>query len=184
MDKIEKLLKRIIPPVSRPDGKDREWFNNDKILSKLNENDLKIVEQRLIEMLKTNGDDLIPQTLIKLKSLDSIPNMQERLDIIKDPFRRITWATYINEMKNGDEEMETIAFEEFKKLEFIYQVQGIIFHDLIKFDSSRINNRIKEFTNHKYFLVAHHAREVLNLNDNSESNRNGITLKKWWEFWK
>ena len=79
---------------------------------------------------------------------------------------------------------EKIAFEEFEKLEFIYEVQGVVFYDLIKFNSPRINKRINEFINHKYFLVAHHAKEVLNLNDNSESSKNGIATKQWWQFWK
>ncbi|MEP1489637.1 MAG: hypothetical protein ABJK28_14540 [Algibacter sp.] len=184
MHKTENLINKIIPNVKRPDGKDREWFNNDEILSELNKEELKIVEERLISMLKTNDDTLIPQTLIKLKSLNSIPTMVEKLELIRDPFNRITWASFINELKNGDIEMEKIAFTEFQKLEFIYEIQGVIFHDLIKFNSSRINNRIKEFIDHKYFLVAHHAKKVLNLNKDSKPHSKSTEPKLWWEFWK
>lgn len=184
MDKIKKLINKIIPTVTRPDGKDREWFSNDEILSKLNKEELKIVEKHLISMLKTSDDNLIPQTLIKLKSINSIPTIVEKLELMNDPFNRITWASYINELKNGDLEMEKIAFQEFQKLEFIYEIQGVIFYDLIKFNSSRINSRIKEFIDHKYFLVAHHSREVLNLNKNSKSDIKRIETKPWWEFWK
>ena len=183
MDKIDKLLNKIIPPIARQDGIDREWFNNEEILTKLNDEELKIVEKRLIVMLKTSDDSLIPQTLIQLKSLDSIPTMLERLALIKDPFSRITWASFIDEINNGDEAMEKIAFEELKKLEFIYEIQGVIFQDLIKFNSLRINNRIATFVNHKYFLVAQHAKEVLNL-DNHKPIRKESARNRWWKFWK
>lgn len=183
--KTEKeLLNQIIPPITRQDGKDREWFNNDEILSKLTEKELKIVEQGLIKMLKTNNDTLIPKTLIKLKAVDSIPTLLEKLESIKTPFEKIIWASFINELKDGDKEMEKIAYEAFKELEFIYEVQGIIFHDLIKFKSERINNLIKEFVEHKYFLVAHHAKLALNHEDYVDSYKERTTSKKWWEFWK
>lgn len=165
----EELLKKIIPITSRPGGKDREWFNNDEILSKLDKEELKIVEQGLIKMLKTDNDILIPQTLIKLKSLDSIPTLLKKLESIEDSFEKITWASLINEIQDGDSEMEKIAFEQFQKLEFIYEIQGPIFHDLIKFKSERIDNLIKEFVEHKYFLVAHHAKLVLNFNGYADS---------------
>ncbi|GAA3517397.1 hypothetical protein GCM10022393_34400 [Aquimarina addita] len=184
MEINEKLLKQIIPPIIRPDGKDREWFNNDEILSKLSKEELKIVEEQLIDMLKTSNDTLIPQTLIKLESLDSIPVMLEKLELIKDPFNKITWASFINEIKNGDKEMEQVAYREFGKLEFIYEVQGPIFHDLIKFKSERINNLINKFTDHKYFLVAHHAKLVLNHKGYAESYENKTRIKNWWKFWE
>ena len=59
MDKIDKLLNKIIPPIARQDGIDREWFNNEEILTKLNDEELKIVEKRLIVMLKTSDDCFI-----------------------------------------------------------------------------------------------------------------------------
>lgn len=183
-EKDKELFKKIIPNISRPDGKDREWFNNDEILSKLNKEELKIVEHGLIKMLKTDNDILIPQTLIKLKSLDSVPTLLKKLESIKDPFEKITWASFINEIKDGDLEMENIAFEQFQKLEFIYEVQGPIFHDLIKFKSERINNLIKGFVEHKYFLVAHHAKLVLNFNGYADSYEMDSSPKKWLEFWK
>ena len=97
--------------------------------------------------------------------------------------KKITWASIINDLKKGDSEMEKIAFGEFEKLEFIYAVQGWIFMDLIKFNSSRINKRIEKFVDHKYDLVAHHAKMVLNYNGYADSYYNNEP-KKWWEFWK
>ena len=80
--------------------------------------------------------------------------------------------------------MEKVAYEEFKKLEFIYEIQGSIFHNLIKFKSDRITSLIKEYVGHKYFLVAHHAKLVLNYEGYAESYESEILIKKWWEFWK
>ena len=55
--------------------------------------------------------------------------------------------------------------------------------DLIKFNSPRINKRIEKFVDHKYDLVAIHAKTVLNYNGYADSNNN-IKSKKWWEIWK
>jgi len=163
--KKEELIKRIIPPISRSDKKDREYFNNDEALSKLDSEQLNILEEALIKRIKTSDDILILETLVKLKSLKSIPTLLEKLNSIKDPFEKIKWASLINEIKQGNLEMEKVAFEEFEKLEFVYEVQGTIFHDLIKFKSNRINNLIETYIGHKYFLVAYHARLVLNYKD-------------------
>lgn len=184
MEIKDKLLKQIILPITKPYSKDREWFSNNEILSKLNKEELRIVEKQLIEILKTNDDTLIPETLIKLKSIDSIPIMLDKLKLIKEPLSRIKWASFINEIKNGDKEMEAVAFRELEKFEFIYEAQGTIFHDLVKFKSERINNLIKKFIDHKYFLVAHHAKLVLNYDGYVESFKKNIPTKKWWQFWR
>jgi hypothetical protein len=182
--KTEKeILNLIIPPIKRADGKDREWHDTDEILSKLSEKELKIAEQGLIKMLKTTDDILIPQTLVKLKSKDSIPILIEKLKLITDPFHKITWASLVYELKNDDEEMEEIAFEVFKNLQFKYEIEGCIFQDLIKFKSERIHNKIREYVNHKYSLVAHHAKLALNYNGYSESHNKELKHKKWWKFW-
>lgn len=162
MKKIDILLEQIIPPILRLDGKDREWFCNDEIIKKLNHNELKQVENGLIERLKRDNDDLIPETLVKLNSINSLPVMIDRMKKAKDSFRKIKWASFIFEIKN-DSEIENFAFKQFKKLEFIYNIQGVIFYDLIKFKSERINNLIAEYTNHKYPLVSIHAKKVLKL---------------------
>lgn len=162
MDSTEKLLKQIIPPIERPDGRDREWFSNEKILSNLNEKELKAVEEGLIKMLEADDDYLIAETLIHLNAVNSVSAMLNRLRQADSPAGKIKWASFIFEIKNGDEEMVNIAFQEFEKFEFIYEVESIIFYDLIKFNSAKINSLIERFVNHKYFLVAHHAKFVLN----------------------
>ncbi|MFD2566730.1 hypothetical protein [Pseudotenacibaculum haliotis] len=160
----EQLIKQIIPEPKRSDLKDREWFSNDEILTKLNEEERRAVEEKLIEMLGSDDDSLIPETLVKMKSLNAVPAMLKKLASKSDSFERIQWATFINEIKNGDDEMEKVAFEAFEKLEFIYEVHGDVFYNLIKFNSPRIDELIETYTNHKDFLVAYHAKEVLSFN--------------------
>tara|TARA_R110002072_G_scaffold174802_19_gene330600 strand:- start:15252 stop:15818 length:567 start_codon:yes stop_codon:yes gene_type:complete len=157
MLEIEKILKKIIPPDTRD-----EDFSNHKILDSLTLSELKRVEFELIKMLENNNDFLIGETLVYLKSKDSIQAMRKRIDKEVSSSAKIKWATLINELNNGDPEMERIAFEEFKRFEFIYEIEGIIFYDLIKFNSNRINKLIEGYINHKYFLVRHHSKYVLN----------------------
>ncbi len=180
MRNIEKLIKEIIPP---PTLEEREGFTNDKIIAGLNKEEFLAVEKRLIHELEENDDLLIGQTLVEMKSENALPVLLTRLKKKDSHFEKITWAALINDLKKGDSEMEKIAFEEFEKLEFIYAVQGCIFMDLIKFNSPRINRRIEEFVDHKYDLVAIHAKKALNYNGYADS-RNNNEPKKWWELWK
>ena len=176
---IEELIMKIIPPATR---EEREGFSNDNIIAGLNKEEFLAVEKRLIEELKEKDDLLIVQMLVNMKSKNALPILLTRLDKKESHFEKITWAALINDLKKGDSEMEKIAYEAFEKLEFIYAVQSSIFMDLIKFKSPRINKRIETFVDHKYDLVAHHAKMVLNYNGNSDSYNN--ESKKWWEIWK
>ena len=180
MRNIENLIKEIIPPITR---KEREWFTNDNIIAGLNKEEFLAVEKRLIQELEENDDLLIGQTLVEMKSKNALPVLSRRLNKKDSHFEKITWAALINDLKKGDSEMEKIAFNEFEKLEFIYAVQGCIFMDLIKFNSPRINKRIEKFVDHKYDLVAIHAKKALNYNGYADSY-NANEPKKWWEIWK
>ncbi|ALM08242.1 hypothetical protein SB49_10840 [Sediminicola sp. YIK13] len=181
MQNIENLISKIIPPDSR---EEREGFTNDEIISALTSEEHKAVEIRLIQMLDKKADLLIGQTLVKMESVNSLSTLLKRLELKNSPFERIIWAGLINNLKMGDPEMEKIAFEEFEKLEFIYAIQGGIFLDLIKFDSPRINCRIELFVNHKYDLVAHHAKMVLNHNGYADAFNEKAVHNRWWELWK
>ncbi|MDY8135462.1 hypothetical protein [Aquimarina sp. 2201CG5-10] len=180
MRNIEKLIWEIVPPPTR---EEREGFTNYKIIAGLSNEEFLAVEKRLIKELDENDDLLIGQTLVEMKSESALPVLLRRLEKKDSHFEKITWAALINDLKKGDSEMEKIAFKEFEKLEFIYAVQGVIFIDLIKFDSPRINKRIENFVDHKYDLVAHHAKMVLNYNGYADSYDNS-EHKKWWEIWK
>lgn len=174
----EKLIEQITPKFDSSNWKEREWFDNDSILSELSQEELKSVEVLLIEKMKTDYNSLIPETLIKLNSLDAIPVLLDIIKSMKDPFERIQWATYINDLQPGDKVAEQIAFEDFRRLEFIYAVQGSVFIYLKKFKSKRINEHIENFIDHKYDLVAHHAKHAINYNGYADNYDNSRVYEK------
>ena len=100
---------------------------------------------------------------------------------------KIIWASYINEIKNGDEEMKELALTEFENISEKYSRIGI-FHHLAKFCDSRINDKIRNYINHKDYLTAYNARTSLGIDTTDlikrEQIKKGIGTKKWWEIWK
>ena len=184
MRNIEQLIKELIPPS---DYQHRNGFSNENIVLSLTEKEKAEVERNLIEMLEKKEDDLIGETLTIMKSTDSLPTLQKRLNLSKSPTMKIIWASYINEIKNGDEEMKEIALYEMDKISEKYSRIGI-FHHLAKFSDSRINDKIRNFINHKDYLTAYNARTSLGIDTTEiikrEQTKNKIETKKWWEIWK
>mgnify|MGYP003142203209 CR=1 FL=1 len=172
MRNIEQLIKELIPPS---DYQHRNGFSNEHIVLSLTEKEKKEVERKLIEMLEKKEDDLIGETLTIMKSTNSLPTLQKRLNLTKSPTMRIIWASYINEIKNGDEEMKEIALKEMDKVSE-------------KYCDERINNKVLNFINHKDYLTAYNARTSLGIDTaeiiKREQIKNGIGTKKWWEIWK
>ncbi|MGY5353489.1 hypothetical protein [Wenyingzhuangia sp. IMCC45467] len=160
MRKIEKLISQIIPKFDSGSRED-EWFNNDKLLSELSPHEYEKVEEKLIEMLEKNTSFLVGETLVKIKSTKSLTNLKQRVKEAKYFTEKVKWAMFIFKIKNGDNEMEELIYNEFLKFNFNYEVEGVIFYDLIQFKSNRINKIIESYINHKYFLVAHHAKKVI-----------------------
>mgnify|MGYP001588699614 FL=1 len=181
---IEQLIKELIPPS---DYQNRNGFSNEHIVLSLTEKEKVEVERILIEMLEKNEDDLIGETLTIMKSADSLPALQKRLNLSKSPTMKIIWASYINEIKNGDKEMKEIALNKMDKVSEKYSRIGI-FHHLTKFSDDRINNKIRNFINHKDYLTAYNARTSLGIDTTEiiklKQIKNGIGTKKWWEIWK
>lgn len=181
MKENELLLKKIIPPKTR---EERDCFSNEEIIAGLNQDQIEYIERQLIKLLEKDNDYLIAETLVYIKSKKSIPTIFKQLKNSSSPFEKIKWASFINEINNGDKEMELIAYNECKKMKFIYEIEGIVFCDLIKFKSPRIDNEIKKYVNHKYFLVNHYAKLVLNYNGYADNYLQETKSSKWWEFWK
>lgn len=181
---IEHLLKELIPPS---DYQHRNGFSNEHIVLSLTENEKTEVERNLIKMLEKNDDDLIGETLTIMKSTDSLPTLKKRLKLAKSPTMKIIWASYINEIKSGDDEMKEIALTEFDNVSDKYSLIGI-FHHLAKFCDSRINDKIRNYINHEDYLTAYNARTSLGIDTadliKQEQIKNGIGTKKWWEIWK
>jgi len=178
---IEQLLKDLIPPNNY---QHRNGFSNEHIVLSLADNEKAKVEHRLIEMLDKMDDDLIGETLTIMKSTDSLPILRKRLNLSNSPSSKIIWASYINEITGGDEEMKKIALTEFDKISEKYS-RIRIFHHLAKFCDSQINNKIRNFINHKDYLTAYNARTSLGIDTKEILGRDREKQKvDWWKFWK
>ena len=181
MRNIDHLLEELIPPA---DYQHRNGFSNKHLVLNLSDTEKLEVEKRLIEMLDVNDDELIGETLTILKSTDSLENLSKRLNSAKRPTSKIIWASYINEIKGGDQEMKEIALKEFDNVKEKYS-RIAIFHYLTRFQDSRINEKIKGYIDHSDYLTAYNARTSLGIDTKEIVNRERLKNKNdWWKFWK
>ncbi|TXK71252.1 HEAT repeat domain-containing protein [Mesonia sp. HuA40] len=86
MRSIEQLIKELIPPN---DYQHRNGFSNEHIVLSLTEKEKLEVESTLIEMLEDKEDDLIGETLTIMKSTDSLPTLQKRLNLTNSSTMKI-----------------------------------------------------------------------------------------------
>jgi hypothetical protein len=178
---IDQLIEELIPPA---DYQHRNGFSNEHLVLNLSDEEKLEVESRLIEMLDFKADELIGETLVILKSTDSLESLNKRLNSSKRATSKIIWASYINEIKGGDEEMKEIALHEFDNVKEKHS-RIAIFHYLTRFQDSRINEKIKGFINHKDYLTAYNARRSLGIDTKEIVNRERSKDKSyWWKFWK
>jgi hypothetical protein len=181
MRDINQLLKEIIPPA---DYQHRNGFNNEHIILSLSEIEKVEVEQNLIEMLKKNDDTLIGETLAIMKSENSLQSLKKKLELTKNASAKIIWASFINEIKGGDEEMKNIALNEFGNVTEKYTLIST-FHYLSSLNDPRIKEKILTYINHKDYLIAYNARTSIGIETKDliarERNKN---KSKWWQFWK
>ncbi len=177
MRDIDKILEEIIPPNNY---QHRNGFSNEHIILSLSEIEKKEIEHRLILMLENSDDILIGETLTILKSIDSLPLLTKKLKSAKSAGLRIIWSSYINDIKNGDDEMKDIALKEFNSVSGKYSLM-LIFHYLSRFNDPRIKEKVRSFINHKDYLIAYNARTSLGIDtkDLIERERAKKTKKKW-----
>ncbi len=181
MKDINQLLKEIIPP---DDYQHRNGFSNEHIILSLTEKEKTEVEKYLIEMLEENDDDLVGETLSFMKSEKSLTALKKRLDSTKSSSSRIIWASFINEIKDGDEEMKKIALNEIENITEKYSLT-LIFHYLSRFKDVRINAKIQSYINHKDYLIAYNARTSIGMETKDLIERERTKKKSsWWKFWK
>jgi hypothetical protein len=164
---IEKLVQEIIPPC---DYQHRNGFNNVPLIDKLNNEDKKQLENLLINRLLSESDDevdtLVVETLAYLKSQKSLPILNELLEKCSDNLTKLIITVSIFEI-NRDASMIDIAIDVVKKIDdksdayYVHKLTSAFYY-LIKFRSDEINSIIKEYTNHKEYLIAYNAKQVLN----------------------
>ena len=134
-------------------------------------------------MLETKDDELIGETLAILKSTNSLPSLNKRLNSAKSSTSKIIWASYINVIKGGDNEMKDLALNEFDNVKDKYS-RVTIFHYLSQFRDSRINEKIRSYIDHSDYLTAYNARTALGIDTQGIAKRERNKGKNWWEFWK
>lgn len=163
---IDKILKEIIPPS---DYQHRNGFNNIPLLDKLADEEKIQLENALIDKLifesDREPDSLIAETLAYLKSQKSLPVLRQLLEKDLYVITELIIATSIYEI-NRDNDMIDIAINVVKKIEQKkgpYYVSKLTsaFYYLIKFNNAEINSIIEEYTNHKEYLIAYNAKQVL-----------------------
>jgi hypothetical protein len=177
---IHQIIEELIPPA---DYQHRNGFSNEHLVLNLTDQDKRDVEKRLIEMLETKDDVLIGETLAILKSTDSLSGLSKRLNLAKSSTSKIIWASYINEIKGGDNEMKDLALNEFDNVKDKYS-RITIFHYLSQFRDYRINEKIRSYIDNSDYLTAYNARTALGIDTQEIVNRERNKSKNWWEFWK
>ncbi len=164
---IEKLVKEIIPPS---DYHHRNGFNNIPLINKLNNNEKEQLEDALIYKLLFKSDQdvdtLVLETLAYLKSQKSLPILNNLLEICSDNMTKLVLSVSIFEI-NKDASMIDIAINIIRELDNknnSYYIQNLTsaFYYLIKFKSTKINNIIEKYVNHKEYLISYNAKQVLN----------------------
>ncbi len=180
MKTIDQIIEELIPPA---DYQHRNGFSNEHLVLNLTDPDKREVEKRLIKMLETKDDELIGETLVILKSTDSLTSLNKRLNSAKSGTSKIIWASYINEIKGGDNEMKDLALNEFDNVKDKYS-RITIFHYLSQFQDSRINEKIRSYIDNSDYLTAYNARTALGIDTKEIVNRERNKDKNWWEFWK
>ena len=157
MKHLSDTIKELIPPN---DYEHRNGFSNEHLIDQLSKADKTAVETELLKMLESADDLLIGQTLAYLHSSKAIPLMESKLKKADDAVSRIHWAGWVDNLKEGEQDMKDVAFEEFKKLSDIYQLISA-FPILVTFKDPRINERIKSYLDDPAYLVAYNARTAL-----------------------
>ncbi len=159
MRDIDVLLKKLIPPTGYQNRND--FYNEDLVLS-LTEEERIEVERNLIEILKKKEDDLVGEILVTMKSTKSLSILKKKLNLCNDSLMKIIWASFINEIKGGDEEMKLIVLNEIKGVTNTYAIT-LMFYYLSRFSDSRINEEIKKFIDHTDYLIANNAKRSLGI---------------------
>jgi nicotinamide phosphoribosyltransferase len=155
-------FKNLSDLIPKADHQHRNGFTNQQLVLALTESEKIEVEKRLIEMLSKSNDTLIGETLATLKSTQALEKLSEKLNLANSSISKIIWASFINEIKEGDYKMKELALNEFDNITENYtRISG--FYKFSKFRDPRINEKIRGFINHPDYLTAYNARTSLGI---------------------
>ena len=161
---IEKLIDGIIPYPA--DYSHRNGFSNNHIIDNLSADEKIEVENALINKLSEHPEDLlIVETLAYLKSTKSIPALRKLLENSSYDMEKLIIASSMFEI-NQDNDMVDIAIGAFRQLDnkkdayYVYKLTSAFYH-LAKFNNPAIVEIIKEYVDHKEYLVSYNAKRAL-----------------------
>ncbi|MDR0231464.1 MAG: hypothetical protein LBI82_05020 [Dysgonamonadaceae bacterium] len=129
------------------------------LLDALTKEELKIAENELIDSASLNDTWQIIG-LGHIKSTNSLLKLYDLLSSAKSYFK-IVIAHSIFQIC-GDKEMVEITLNEAKKVTDQYQIIDFLYM-LPDFNDKRVDNLLREFHEHKTYLVAYNAARVLGL---------------------
>lgn len=161
---IEKLIDEIIPYPA--DYSHRNGFSNNHIIDDLSADEKLKVENALINKLSEHPEDLlIVETLAYLKSTKSIPALRNLLENSSNSMQKLTIATSIFEITQDNDmvDIALIAFRQLDNRKDAYYAYKLIsaFYYLAKFNNPAIMEIIKEYVDHKEYLVSYNAKRAL-----------------------
>ncbi len=158
------MFSEIIPPG---DYSHRNGFNNTHLINQLNEYERQQLEDALINKLLDKTDLLVVETLAYMKSEKSLLVLYNLLEKTSDNMDKLVIATSIFEINKDDRliDIGMKAFNELSNKSSIYAKYLITsaFFYLIKFEDSKVNNIIEEYTKHSDYLISYNAKRALSL---------------------
>jgi len=167
---IGEYIKLLIPPS---DYQHRNGFSNNLLIDILKAYEKELIEERLIELLNSNNDLLIVETLAYMKSTKALPILYKLLEATTDHSIKLATATFIY-LINGDTTLIDKAVKIFKDVEERndpYNTYSLTdaFYYLSLFKTERANALIEKYINHKDFLVSNNAKRYLGIEDKKSS---------------
>ena len=125
-----------------------------------------MIEEMLIEDLKSRNDLLLIETLAYLKSEKAIPIIESVLKKSNEPYDKIIIAWSLFSLNYNKDKMIDIAYDSFLEVTNDYSKTYLFFY-LAKFNNSKINALIESYTNNKNFLLANNSKRALKLKPSS-----------------
>ena len=167
---LQKLVSEIIPLP--PNRENREGFSNTHLIDQLNQYEREQVENALIDKLSNHADKsdidiLVVETLAYMKSEKSLLVLYNLLKKASDNMEKLAIAVFIFEIKK-DQRLIDIGIEAFKQISnksSIYAKYSIVsgIHYLKQFEDSKTNNLIREYANHRDYLISYNAKQALGM---------------------
>ena len=153
---IDEIIAEIIPPNDRTH---REFFNNERLIDQLSENEKEAVESKLLSLFAKSGDALIARTLAYMKSGASVPVIREQLSNSVSPLKRLLFVSYMYYI-TSDRQMVDIAVDAYSKLNDIYEKTSGLYL-LRTFRSPETDSIIIENVKSPDNMISYNAKQAL-----------------------